>query len=77
MREQLQPLWEFALTFDGYKYFGEDEDVIERLGKFAKSVERAYRKGGGIPALGEIGMLRACLFFEQRNWCNGAREWPI
>lgn len=70
VRAQLSPFWEFALTFDGYKYFGGDDDVIDRLGQFAASVERAFAASGQIPALGEIGMLRACLFYEQRNWCK-------
>ncbi len=67
---QPQPLWTFALTFDGYKYFGGDEDAGERLGSFARSVERSYLGTGQLPRVGEIGMLRACLFFEQRQWCK-------
>jgi hypothetical protein len=74
VRQQVAPLWEFALTFDGYKYFGGDDDVVGRLGQFAQSVERAYAKDGRLPALGEIGMLRACLFYEQRNWCKWGKE---
>jgi hypothetical protein len=74
VRKQLAPLWNFALTFDGYAYFGGDDDVIGRLGPFADSVQQAWAKNGQIPALGEIGMLRACLFYEQRNWCKCGKE---
>ena len=70
VRDQLGPLWTFALTFDGYRYFGGDDEAIGRLGAFADSVQRAWVTEGQIPALGEIGMLRACLFYEQRNWCK-------
>jgi hypothetical protein len=70
-RPQLERLWSFALSFDGYRYFGGDsEHVGDRLGSFANSVERAYARSGELPCLGEIGMYRACLFFEQRNWCK-------
>src|SRR3954469_20564806 len=74
VREQLAPLWEFALTFDGYKYFGGDEEVIPRLGQFADSGAQAYREDARIPAFCEIGMLRACLFYEQRNSCKWGKE---
>jgi hypothetical protein len=70
VREQLSALWAFALSFDGYKYFGGDDDAPSRLGQFAESVERAYLAYDSLPALAEIGMLRACLFYEQRNWCK-------
>jgi hypothetical protein len=70
VRDQLAPLWAFALTFDGYTYFGGDEEATSRLGEFAESVRRAYVRDGRVPALGEIGLLRACLFYEQRNWCK-------
>ena len=66
---QLNGLWAFALTFDGYRYFGVT-DAPGRLGEFARSVEEEFRQTGALPRLGEIGMFRACLFFEQRNWCK-------
>lgn len=74
VRAQLAALWDFALTFDGYRYFGGGDNVIVRLGQFADSVQRAYAKDGRVPALAEIGMLRACLFYEQRNWCKWGKE---
>src|SRR5262245_15936047 len=64
VRQQLARLWDFALTFDGYRYFGGDEDVIGRLGQFAESMQGAYVRDGRVSAVGEIGMLRACLFYE-------------
>jgi hypothetical protein len=69
-RPQLADLWDFALSFEGYRYFGDDDDALGRLAEFAKSVERSFRTSAQLPRVGEIGMLRACLFFEQRNWCK-------
>lgn len=66
---QLQELWTFALSFDGYRYFGV-ADGFDRLGDFAASVEREFQQTGTLPRLGEIGMYRACLFLEQRMWCK-------
>jgi hypothetical protein len=66
---QLHDLWTFALTFDGYRYFGVT-DGFGRLGDFAASVEQEHRRTGRVPRLGEIGMYRGCLFFEQRMWCK-------
>lgn len=68
-----QSLWEFALTFDGYRYFGDDEGAPERLGRFADSVRAAHRQDGQLPRL-DLAQLRACLFYEQRRWCKHSTE---
>ena len=47
---------DFALTFDGYDYWG----TFERCAEVAAA--RAH---------GTITGLRTCLFFEQRRWRNG------
>src|SRR4051794_16706251 len=35
-------LWTFALTYDGYTYFGGDPGAAQRLGAFAESVKEAF-----------------------------------
>lgn len=45
----------FALTFDGYKYWGSSEACAE--------VANAQRRG-------TLTELRTCIFFEQRRWKN-------
>ena len=47
-----------------------DDEVIARLGQFADSVRRAYAKRRPHTSPWGVGMLRACLFYEQRNWCK-------
>jgi hypothetical protein len=39
-----EALWTFALTFDGYRYFGGDPSVHNRLGAFAHSVRGVLRR---------------------------------
>lgn len=68
-------LWRFALTFDGYRYFGGDDGAAERLGRFADSIRDAFQKDGKLPAL-DLAQLRACLFFEQRRWCKASMTGP-
>jgi len=65
---QLGDLWTFALSFDGYAYFGGTDPAHDRLVQFAQSVSKEFRETGVLPKLGEIGMYRACLFAEQRRW---------
>ena len=62
-------IWDFALTFDGYRYFGADEGAALRLQDFAKSVNDAFRNDNQLPKI-DLAFLRACLFFEQRQWCK-------
>ena len=66
-------IWNFALTFDGYTYFGGDQEALPRLQDFAESVSAAFRKDGQLPAI-DLALLRACLFFEQRRWCKHSME---
>lgn len=66
-------IWDFALSFDGYTYFGGDEGAQPRLQDFAESVSDAFRKDGRLPAI-DLALLRACLFFEQRLWCKHSME---
>jgi len=61
-------VWEFARTFDAYRYFAVD-DIHGRLGEFATSVKQEFRVTGEVPGLGDIGMLRACLAYEEHRWC--------
>ena len=68
-------VWAFARTFDAYRYFAVD-DVHGRLGEFARSVKEEYLITGRVPRLGEIGMLRACLFYEERRWCTWNDDHP-
>lgn len=64
-----EALWNFALTFDGYAYFGGDDGANDRLGTFATSVHEAHLATRQLPTI-DLRMLRACLFFEQRRWCK-------
>lgn len=63
-------IWAFALTFNGYTYFGESEKGGgwggRRLGDFNDSVHREFKETGQLPRL-QLGMLRGCLFYEQRR----------
>ncbi|MBK6850690.1 MAG: hypothetical protein IPG93_03505 [Burkholderiales bacterium] len=52
---------DFALTFDGYEYWG----------SFERCAEVAAAK-----AHGNLTGLRTCLFFEQRLWRNGTELPP-
>jgi hypothetical protein len=65
------PVWRFALTFDGYRYFGDDDYASSRLGEFSKSVRDSYLELGQLPKL-DLALLRTCLFYEQRYWCKWA-----
>jgi len=57
-------IWTFALTFDGYEYFGGDPAAPERLLAFNASIKDVY-KAGSLPRI-DLAQLRACLFIEQR-----------
>jgi hypothetical protein len=62
-------IWTFALTFNGYSYFGDDSNVVSRLGDFVRSIEQSFSDNGQLP-ISDLAMLRACLFFQQRMWCK-------
>jgi hypothetical protein len=47
--ERWERLWVFALTFDGWSYFGGDDYVIARLGAFDESIRSAYDTNGELP----------------------------
>lgn len=53
---------EFALTFDGYSYWGS----FDRCGEIANESAQRYEADGVIPTTLEH--LRTALFFEQRRW---------
>jgi hypothetical protein len=65
-------VWSFALSYDGYAYFGGDSDAGGRLTAFARSVREAYDRDGRLPKL-DLRLLRATLFIEQRLWCKSNR----
>ena len=68
--ERWARLWVFALTFDGFRYFGGDDDaVVGRLGAFDESIRSAYDTDGELPKI-DLALLRACLFYEQRLLCK-------
>lgn len=75
-KEQLGPLWEFALTFDGYKYFGGDEDVGPRLGDFAKSIERATASSDTYRRWAKSGCCVPACSMNNATGASGARSCP-
>lgn len=66
--DQWGTVWRFALTFDGYDYFGGDPAAPERLFAFNSSIRDAQR-AGSLPSI-DLAQLRACLFVEQRAACK-------
>jgi hypothetical protein len=68
-------VWTFALTFDGYRYFGGDTEVTARVGDFSESVRKSYFEHEQLPAL-DLALLRTCLFYEQRRWCKSSMTPP-
>ena len=52
----------FALTFDGYEFWGSFEACSEVSQRYLD----AYIKDGSLPT--NLTDLRTCLFFEQRRW---------
>jgi hypothetical protein len=55
--EALEAVTRFALSFDGYAYWG------ERCGERANAAAAAFQESGSVP--GDLAELRACLFYEQ------------
>ena len=68
-------LWEFALTFNGWKYFGDDDNVVPRLAAFDESIRAAFDQTGHLPTI-DLALLRACLFYEQRLLCKYSMRGP-
>lgn len=64
-----EALWTFALTFDGERYFGADDEAAVRLDAFSDSVRRAFAASGSLPRI-DLALLRACLYIEQRRACK-------
>lgn len=60
-------IWTFALTFDGYRYFGGDDSAAERLSDFTSSIEASFDRNSELPRI-DLAFLRACLFSQQRFW---------
>jgi len=52
----------FALSFDGYNYWGS----FEKCGEISNNSAQTYREKGILPS--SLTDLRTCLFFEQRRW---------
>lgn len=52
----------FALTFNGYEYWGS----FEACGTMANQWREAWQKARLLPST--LTELRTCLFFEQRRW---------
>ena len=52
----------FALTFDGYEYWGS----FDKCGEVANKWASVWREKQGLPHT--LTELRTCLFFEQRRW---------
>ncbi len=71
-RAALAEVWIFGRSFDGYRYFGGPPRGLQRLRLFADNVADEYAITGTIPALGEVGMLRACLAAETDRWTSPA-----
>jgi len=61
-----QTVWEYAQSFDGYRYFGADHDAPQRLFDFNLSVREAFHANRELPAL-PADLIRACLFMEHRR----------
>lgn len=61
-RSNLEELFDFALTFDGYGRYG------YALGSIAARVEQSWRAGTELPD--DVQRLRAALFHQQRVWRN-------
>jgi hypothetical protein len=54
-----EDIWEFALTFNGYKYSDKCADI-------ANNAYSKYNEAKQLPD--DLSDLRSCLFFEQRRW---------
>ena len=52
----------FALTFDGYSYWG----TFDKCAEISNRWEEAYAERQALPD--SLTDLRTCLFFEQRHW---------
>src|SRR4051812_21605485 len=69
-------LWNFALTFQAYRYFGDDSDrAANRVAEFGSSVRESYLDSKQLPKL-DLALLRTCLFYEQRAWCKHSMVAP-
>lgn len=57
-------IFEFALTFDGYKALGGNGPC----GGLANASEQRFLQTKALPPDLDLTKLRSCLFFEQRRW---------
>lgn len=69
-----EEIWTFALTFDGYSYFGGDGGAVDRVAHFGRSIRRAFEAEGEVP-IRDLALVRTCLFAEQRDWCKWGDVW--
>jgi hypothetical protein len=53
---------QFALSFDGYNYWGS----LKKCAEISNNSAQTYREKGILPS--SLTDLRTCLFFEQRRW---------
>jgi hypothetical protein len=56
------PIWEFALTYDGYNRAG----GFDKAGDLANRAADDWRNDGSLPP--DLHAARIALFFEQRRW---------
>jgi hypothetical protein len=69
----LQAMWKFARTFDGYEYIKahppldppSSGNLVNWLARLANSALAAYHRDGSLPKT--LSELRSCLFFESRR----------
>jgi hypothetical protein len=59
LKAKWEDIWQFALTFNGYKY-------SDRCADIANKAHSKYDESKQLPD--DLSDLRSCLFFEQRRW---------
>lgn len=67
-RENQQEIKEFALTFDGYEYWGSFDACADVANRWLQT----WQKKRELPD--SLTDLRTCLFFEQRRWNHFGHE---
>lgn len=57
----------FALTYDGYQFWGD----FKKCAEIANQAKKVYTEEGRLP--NTLTELRTCQFFEQQRWCYFGR----